>query len=159
MAAGGYHTLAMDEAGRVWAWGRNSSYQLGDGTDEDKALPVPVDLTALNGAEVVAIAAGFEHSLALDEMGRLWQWGRNYSVYSADMYYITPHMVDLSALAGVEVVSVASGRLHSLAVDATGRLWAWGRNASGQLGDGTVYDRTEPVPVDDSPLGGISWMH
>jgi len=46
-----------------------------------------------------------------------------------------------------EVRAVAAGRLHSLAVDGNGCLWAWGANESGQLGDGTTSDRSHPARV------------
>ncbi|WNG45970.1 RCC1 repeat-containing protein [Archangium minus] len=38
------------------------------------------------------------------------------------------------------VVSMAAGRVHSLALDRDGTLWAWGGNAYGQLGDGSGPD-------------------
>ncbi|MDR1189649.1 MAG: hypothetical protein LBK95_19720 [Bifidobacteriaceae bacterium] len=41
----------------------------------------------------------------------------------------------------------AAGGNHSLAADGSGRVWAWGRNNAGQLGDGTGQDSTEPVLV------------
>ena len=44
-------------------------------------------------------------------------------------------------------VLVAAGSYHSLAVAADGTVWAWGQNASGQLGDGTATDPSTPVQV------------
>jgi alpha-tubulin suppressor-like RCC1 family protein len=46
------------------------------------------------------------------------------------------------------VTSIAAGDEHSLALRSDGTVWAWGANASGQLGDGTTDDRTHPVRVE-----------
>lgn len=52
-----------------------------------------------------------------------------------------------SAEPSARVRTVAAGTIHSLAVTDDGGVWAWGRNAHGQLGDGTTEDRTEPIQV------------
>ncbi|MBL0226588.1 MAG: hypothetical protein IPQ16_13755 [Geobacteraceae bacterium] len=78
VAAGGYnetaHTIALRADGTVWAWGDNSSGQLGDGTTTQRRSPVQV--TAL-GSGNVAIAAGTYHSMAIKSDGTLWAWGSN----------------------------------------------------------------------------------
>ena len=43
--------------------------------------------------------------------------------------------------------SIAAGYYHSLGLKSDGTLWAWGGNNSGQLGDGTSYDRHSPVQI------------
>ena len=42
---------------------------------------------------------------------------------------------------------VSVGDNHSLGIDSEGKLWAWGNNSDGQLGDGTTTNRTTPVEV------------
>src|SRR4051812_19233615 len=44
-------------------------------------------------------------------------------------------------------VKVSAGALHSLALDATSRIWSWGDNTGGQLGDGTTTTRLAPTLV------------
>jgi len=61
VAAGVLHSLALKADGTVWAWGENSSGQLGTGTTTDSTAPVQV--SGLSGVQ--AIAAGDNHSLAL----------------------------------------------------------------------------------------------
>lgn len=61
IAAGGTHSLALKQDGTVWAWGGNSSGQLGDGTFENKNLPVQVK----NITRASAIAAGGRQSFAV----------------------------------------------------------------------------------------------
>ena len=69
-----WHTLAVTIAGDVYAWGRNTYGQLGNGTyglDAIEERPVPV----ANLANVVTVAAGWDHSLALTRDGSVYAWG------------------------------------------------------------------------------------
>jgi alpha-tubulin suppressor-like RCC1 family protein len=60
---------------------------------------------------------------------------------------------DYSLTGDLTTVAVAAGDGHSLALHPDGRLWAWGSNESGQLGDGTTDGRLSPVSV--SGLVGV----
>jgi alpha-tubulin suppressor-like RCC1 family protein len=73
LAAGRAHLLVLGEDGRVYALGENEMGQLGDGTQEGRLEPRPVE--GLLG--VRAIGAGDAHSLALLADGRLFAWGDN----------------------------------------------------------------------------------
>jgi len=73
IAAGGLHSLALDEHGDVWAWGYNNKGQLGIGSTTDKRTPARIkDID-----DIMAIAAGNIHSMALEDNGELWVWGDN----------------------------------------------------------------------------------
>jgi alpha-tubulin suppressor-like RCC1 family protein len=76
---------------------------------------------------------------------RAFTWGSNVYGELAVGYSgpssATPHAV--SGLAGV--TAVAAGDYNTFAVLSDGTVWGWGRNASGQLGDGTTDDRESPV--------------
>ena len=69
----GYHSLALKSDGTVWAWGRNTEGQLGDGTIINKNIPTKI--TSLSG--IIAIAGGEYHSFAIKNDGTVWAWGRN----------------------------------------------------------------------------------
>ena len=73
VAAGYAHGIALKKDGSLWAWGWNSSGQLGDGTTTDRATPVPV------GADKnwVAVCCGNFHSTAMRSDGSVWAWGGN----------------------------------------------------------------------------------
>ncbi len=150
IAAGTAHSLALNSDGIVWAWGRNHYGQLGDGTATDKSSPVQV--TGLMG--ITAVSAGFAHSLALTNVGGVKAWGNNGLGQLGDgtsTNSSTP--VDVSGLTS-GVVSISAGLAHSLALKSNCTGWAWGRNHYGQLGDGTITDRSTPVEV--TGLMGIS---
>jgi alpha-tubulin suppressor-like RCC1 family protein len=71
VSAGAYHSLALKADGTVWAWGKNYSGQLGDGSNIQRTLPVQV--LGLTG--IAAIAGGRDFSLALKADGTVWAWG------------------------------------------------------------------------------------
>jgi alpha-tubulin suppressor-like RCC1 family protein/uncharacterized protein YkwD len=73
IAAGGVHSMALEQTGGVWTWGGNAYGQLGIGDNTDRWAPMRPHY--LHG--VVAIAAGFGHSLALKDDGTVWAWGVN----------------------------------------------------------------------------------
>jgi alpha-tubulin suppressor-like RCC1 family protein len=141
--AGGYGSAyAVKADGTAWAWGSNSTGQLGDGTGSNR--PSPVSISGLSG--VVAIAGGYYHGLAVKADGTVWAWGVNWNGQLGNgttTTSLTP--VQVSGLTGV--VAVAGGYSHSLALKSDGTVWAWGLNADGQLGDGTTTQRLTPVAV------------
>ncbi len=138
IAAGYEHSLYLGNDGSLWAWGSNSSGQLGDGTTTRRYTPTQV----LTG--VAAIAARYFHSLALKTDGSLWAWGANWDGQLGDGT-TTDRATPTPVLTGVD--AIAAGNDHSLALKTDGSLWVWGANWAGQLGDGTTMDRATPTPI------------
>lgn len=148
-SAGMFHTLAIDEGGGVWAWGANTFGQLGNGSwglDGHSALPVrvlgPGGEGHLQGA--VAVAGGWDHSVALLEDGTVVAWGSRCHGQLGDglrdsnnwsMHPVQVRGVDgAEALVGVR--ALACGAHHTVASLEDGTLVAWGSNHEGQLGRG-----------------------
>jgi hypothetical protein len=77
VAAGGGHSLALDDNKHVWAWGWNNYCQLGDTSSRNRAAAAQVPNLEDKGVRFTAISAGGGHSLALDEDGVVWTWGWN----------------------------------------------------------------------------------
>jgi alpha-tubulin suppressor-like RCC1 family protein len=162
IAAGTYHSLALDYDGTVWIWGGNSEGQLGIGTNDYFAHPVPVrvkvkdyDGTSVPLSGVKAIAAGTYHSLALDYDGTVWAWGYNKFGQLGDGTSVNKNtVVQAKNLFGITVI--VSGGTHSLGFTDDGTVWAWGGNGSGQLGDGTTADHPAPVMVKVKDHNGTS---
>jgi alpha-tubulin suppressor-like RCC1 family protein len=154
--AAAVHTVALTSDGKVFAWGLNDYGQLGNGTTASySTTPVAVDMSgALLGKTVTAIAAGARHTVALTSDGKVFAWGANWAGQLGDGTIInrtTPVAVDMSrALFGKRVTAIAAGLGHTVALTSDGKLFAWGENHDGQLGDGTTTNRTRPVTVDMS---------
>jgi alpha-tubulin suppressor-like RCC1 family protein len=144
VAAGGAHSLALKADGRVYAWGSNAVGELGDGTIVGKVVPTLV----LNESDFVAIAAGNQHSLALKADGRVFAWGRNdFNIILEDENDLSYESVPTLVVNESDFVAIAAGNLYSLALKADGRVFAWGYNGSGQLGDDTLDSTLTPVQV------------
>ena len=154
VAAGKYHRLALKSDGTVWAWGDNEYGQLGDGTSGEFAGKyTPVQVISLSG--VIAVAAGWYHSLAVKSDGTVWAWGYNrYGRLGDGSTTQRDTPVQVSGLSGV--IAVAGGWAHSLALKSDGTVWAWGFNEYGQLGDGTSGEfEGKSTPVQVIGLSGV----
>ncbi|TDC55442.1 chromosome condensation regulator RCC1 [Actinomadura sp. KC345] len=168
IAADGHTELALHRDGRVFAWGANDYGNVGDGTREDRSLPVPVrDLDGsgpLTGVTRIAVAG--QHGLALLRDGKVASWGRNDlgQLGGGDRRdRLTPALVsgvrgkgDLSGVA-----AIAAAEKHNYALRTDGTVVAWGNNTAGQLGDGTLELRTSPSVVagrgaDDEKLRDVA---
>jgi alpha-tubulin suppressor-like RCC1 family protein len=73
IAAGSSHTVAVTPDGNVWTWGDNSSSRLGLGAGAGSNRKVPTQVPTF--ANVVAVAAGNDFTLAFDSSGFVWAWG------------------------------------------------------------------------------------
>lgn len=144
VASGGGHVLALKSDGTVVGWGDNSWGQLGTGDLVSSFTPVPVPgLTS-----VVAVAAGAGHSLALKADGTVLAWGLNDSGQLGDGGNdSTAAPVAVTGLPAVRRIAAGAGAEHSFALTEGGALYAWGLNASGQLGDGSNESRATPARV------------
>ena len=153
ISAGFFNTVALKNGGTVWAWGSNSSGEVGDGTIIERNTPVQVGGSSPL-ADVTAIAAGEFHTVALKSNGTVWAWGRNDYGQVGDGTTIEKHIpVSVSGLTGI-IIAISAGELHTVALKNDGTVWAWGRNNYGQLGDGTTTDSDTPVKVNS--LTGIT---
>ena len=145
MATGYGQTLALNEAGELYAWGRNHAGQVGNGKRQYPTSVVKLDLP-----KITSIACGGFHSAAIDENGDLWLWGDNsYHQISADndKYYLTPVKMDLG---DIKAAMVELGGHFTAVVDQNGDLYMWGRNDACQcsITSGKKKFVTERVKVD-----------
>uniref|UniRef100_A0A672T3F3 Alsin Rho guanine nucleotide exchange factor ALS2 n=1 Tax=Sinocyclocheilus grahami TaxID=75366 RepID=A0A672T3F3_SINGR len=96
----------------VWSWGRGQEGQLGHG--DLLSRPQPVYVKSLNGKEVLRVAAGAHHSLALTAQSQVFSWGCNTSGQLGHMESPTtlPHITKLSD--GIRVWDIGAGQQHTL---------------------------------------------
>lgn len=120
--------------------------------------------TDASGEAVSSIAARHDHSLALTSTGSVYAWGINSSGQLGDGTSINSPLPKKITVGGVAVSSLVVGNDHSLALAPAGVVYAWGYNASGQLGDGTTTNRAAPTAAKVSSdyvfaanLSGISY--
>lgn len=142
--AGYVHTCAVTTKGTVLCWGYNSAGQLGDGTTTTRTSPVAV---ANVGVKAKAVSAGYISTCELTTKGAVLCWGDNtYGQLGNNTTTASPTPVPVYGLGkGVKAVSV--GYYHACALTTKGKLWCWGYNGVGQLGDGTTTQSPKPVAV------------
>lgn len=152
LCAGRRHAMALDATGRVWAWGETASGKIGIGATPTRWVPpTPVPLTGV----FTAIACGPEFSLALRDDGVLYAWGQDETGQLGQGRALGMSSTPLAVpgLPPIAEVAAGGGLGHVLAVGRDGSVWTWGRNDSGQLGDGTRTDRATPQQV--LPAGSV----
>ncbi|MFO0971637.1 MAG: hypothetical protein U0520_04825 [Candidatus Saccharimonadales bacterium] len=127
--AGFGHVLALQSDGTVKSKGCNAYGQLGYPTSDI----IPAE-TIPGLQNIIQVATSTRHSLALDESGKVWAWGRD------NAGQLGKNIENLSGVFEPEVVSglptitqVAAGRDFSLALDKSGRIWSWGTNQYSQV--------------------------
>ncbi len=138
ISAGGSHSLILKTDGTLFAFGKNSNGQLGDGTIVDHHTPVQIMTGVQN------IAAGGIHSLILKTDGTLFACGWNANGQLGDGTTTDQHS-PVQIMIGVQ--SIAAGNTHSLILTTDGTLFACGANGWGQLGNGTTIEQHSPVKV------------
>ena len=143
LSAGEAHTCARSN-GALTCWGNNRRGQLGDGTTEDRAAGTRVR----NLPDIKAVAAGAHHTCALTRTGGVMCWGSNDG--AALGAGLLPSGGDDGQAGTVrnltEATDITSGDGFSCAV-ASGSVQCWGTGGLGQLGDGSLADRSLAQPV------------
>jgi alpha-tubulin suppressor-like RCC1 family protein len=145
VAAGGTHTVILKTDGTVWSMGSNYYGQLGaglpTGTGNQSFTPLNSGLTS-----VVAVSAGWQHTLALKSDGTVWAWGLNVKGQLGDGSFTERNSpVQVSGL--VDVVAVSAGEQASLALKKDGTVWGWGSNDSWQARGTSGTSATVPVQI------------
>ena len=169
IVAGSNHALALKNDGTVWAWGLNTSGQLGNNSNliTQNNYPIQVkDSTGNNNlTNISSIEAGTAFSIALKSDGTVWTWGNNtlYQLGNNDIngtnQFVPVQVKDSTGSAYLgSIVAVMAGNNHSIAIKSDGTLWSWGLNTAGQLGDNdTGMNKMIPVQVRD--MAGTGFMN
>lgn len=138
ISAEAYHALAVKDGGTVWAWGQNASGELGNGTNITTGSPVQVlkaDGSPLTG--ITDVRAGRYFSIALDKnSGKVWTWGYVWGTASSES---SRYAVPVSGFGSENpAIAIEAKDDFSLALTGDGRVWTWGANYIGELGNGTI---------------------
>ena len=151
-------SVALDETGSVWSWGYNKNGELGRGDSTDicgSSATEPdciLDIGQVDHlTDIVSVSAGYSHTLALRSDGTVWAFGSNNDgeLGHGDTNSTTePVQVLWDGNQPVTITQISAGSNFSCALDEQGRLWAWGKDNYGQLGQGSEgEDRLTPIQV------------
>jgi alpha-tubulin suppressor-like RCC1 family protein len=171
--AAAHHSFALTQDGCLWGWGWNSHGNLGLGEGGDRASPVRVllpgtqawkDITAAKAAEgeagaeggeakeegekeLLDLACGWGHSLALFDDGTVYTWGYNMCGelgFGDGADRNLPTKLEFKKLPGEKMVFVGGGNSHSFVISENGTMLIWGLGNSGQLGVGDSRNHSSP---------------
>jgi alpha-tubulin suppressor-like RCC1 family protein len=147
VALGDAHSCAVLSSGLVRCWGRNTSGQVGDGSDSTSDVVVPatvLDTGDNNLATGVQVATGSDHSCALLSNNTVSCWGNNGSLQLGNAGGNTWRATAVAGLSGVS--QIAAGSQHTCAL-ASGRVYCWGSNDNKQVGQAGAGPFSTPQEV------------
>ena len=149
VSAGSAHSLGVRLNGTAWGWGSDSNGQLAScGVNRSSPISIPLGFT-----DWCQVSAGGYHSLGLRCNGILYAWGSNGQGRLGTNSSTSQCSFPTSVVGGfTDWCQASAGFSHSLGLRQNGSAWAWGCNATGQLGDNTTVSRSSPVSV----VGGFT---
>jgi alpha-tubulin suppressor-like RCC1 family protein len=152
VSAGGWHTCVLASNDQVYCWGYNSSGQLGNNSTTNSSVPVAVNTAGvLSGKTIKSISSGSDSvcAVASDDLAYCWgdngngQLGNNSTTDSS-----VPVAVNTAGvLSGKTIRSISSGSTHTCVLASDDRVYCWGRNSYGELGNNSTTDSSVPVAV------------
>lgn len=137
-------TATLARADTVLVWGNNAQGQLGIGTKTSSR--VTTHISSLGNGVTSADGSRYAHNLAIVG-GTVVAWGANENGELGNGTYDSSDVPVPIAQLGKNIIRVAGGRHHSLALTHNGAVLAWGYNQQGQLGTGTNATHRVPTPV------------
>jgi alpha-tubulin suppressor-like RCC1 family protein len=142
VTAGRYHTCGVTTGWSAYCWGSNTDGQLGNGTMTDWNVPVPVS----GGLSFAYVHAGDDHTcgqITADKSA--YCWGANTYGQIGNFALVSPlATAPVPVTGGLPFPSLSAGSDHTCGSTDAETAYCWGRNSSGQLGDGTTTDRNYP---------------
>ncbi|MBF0548116.1 MAG: S8 family serine peptidase [Candidatus Riflebacteria bacterium] len=143
-------TIFLDESCQMWGCGNNGSGALGNGNTNNQITPT----MSFSNPKLNSIYAGYRISFGGDTSGLLWAWGDNSQGQFGDGTTVSsnyPIQITGAPNLNRDGVDLAAGLTHVLALSAGGtsnrKVWSWGKNTYGQLGNGTTNNCFTPKEV------------
>ncbi|XP_046916609.2 RCC1 and BTB domain-containing protein 2 [Dermatophagoides farinae] len=162
ISCGWYHILLLRKDGTLFAMGYNSSGQITGNSSSSTSFTIIVNTGLEN---VMFMAGGGLHSLAITNTGKIYSWGMNESGelgLGDDKERNTPTLVVFpDDLMDSRIKNIAAGYDYSLFLFENGQLWSCGDNSEGQLGLGDDVMRSRPtiIPIENVQQIACSSFH
>jgi len=152
--AGNYQSIAISSSNRVFTWGINQHGQLGDGTRMNSLLPIDItsNFDLAEKEEIINLISGENHSLVITSNNRVFAWGDNAfgqlgTNDNVDRLLPTEITTNFDLKVDETITSISSKLNHNLALSSSGRVFSWGLNTYGRLGDKTNENKSTPVDI------------
>ena len=147
VSAGDVHTCAIKTTGRLFCWGHGSLGRLGTGSTQDRPAPVEV---AGQSTDWAAVSVGGSTTCGIRTSGRLFCWGGDRRGANGDGGGTVSTTVPTEVAGGADDwASVSVGFESTCARKVSDRVFCWGDDTYGQVGDGEPRGgfTTSPVEV------------
>lgn len=118
---------------------------LPENTETSENITLPIDKTVKP-----MTVSGNSHTLILKSDGTVYAYGDNRYGQCANDGEYSDKETEVKFPEGTTIISVAAGNYTSVALDSDGKVWVWGYNYYGQLGNGTAdsLKHSEPKQVE-----------
>jgi alpha-tubulin suppressor-like RCC1 family protein len=152
--ASNYYSAGIKTDGTLWLWGDGGWGVFGNNLFDKQSSPIQ---TIAGGTNWRTVSCGSRHVVAIKTDGTLWVWGSNsfggpLGTGNNISYYSPVQTI----AGGTNWKRVSAGTYTTSAIKTDGSLWSWGHNGYGQLGDGTITNRSSPV---QTISGGSNWKN
>lgn len=141
--------IANDD--QVYCWGDGFAGQLGNNLDDTSAVPVAVVTSGvLNGKSIKDLQAKNDRVCAMANDDLPYCWGRGVLGNADDSWYffqVPVSLVTTGALAGKTITKLSMGFSHSCAIASDQKLYCWGDQNEGQLGNDSRESVNYPIPT------------
>lgn len=140
VASGAHHTLALTTQGKIYAWGDPESGKIGRMLITRNKNSAALQIEKISARDAQDVFAGNHHSFYINSKGNVYGWGlNNHGQLGVGHKENISLPEQVKGLQGQNVVMMAGGEHHSIAVTAEGKVYCWGRNDEGQCGRGDLY--------------------
>ncbi|PVV03947.1 hypothetical protein BB560_001560 [Smittium megazygosporum] len=182
IGAGAYHSFAIDKKGVLYSWGLNNFGQCGAPSSDLDGEPIvekPTKVDELKDRKIVKVSGGEHHSLAMDDQGNLFSFGRSDSSQTglpeslilaanaengenskenSENSPVTKSMVPSPTMIPdiPKIIDFAVGSNHNLAISEDKKLLSWGYGEMLQCGNGEEEDVKTPTIVTGKNIDGKS---
>lgn len=154
IVCGSYHTLMLTNESRLFGFGSNISFQIATQTLTYSSLPIDItdQLSLTEGETIVDVDSGDYFNILLTSNGRILTWGSNFNGENGIGTNISDQLVhDITSSFNISetdsIIKINAGDNYSIVITEEKRVFTWGFNSAGQLGDGTTTNRLTPVEI------------
>ncbi len=163
ISLGYQHTCGLTADGSAYCWGGNFYGQLGCKELIHRSfVPVAVDTSSFQSEKsFVKLESGYHHTCGITKSGKFYCWGIDFYGQIGDGGRLqntkVPVLIENFNLpVGSSLVDLSLGGGHTCTISTNGRMYCWGSDIQGQLGDGgNPHFKWSPSRVDTSVIVGL----
>ncbi|MEQ1734398.1 MAG: hypothetical protein ABL940_12050 [Bacteroidia bacterium] len=143
---GGHTACALTTTGQLWCWGYNAYGQVGDGTTVGKNTPTSIFPNSVIDIDGGGADAGSFCAIMNDSTLRCWGYnGQGQLGIGNTTNASTPQTLFLlTKVKNISAVGYYNNNVRRCALRSNGDMYCWGYNGNGQVGDGSVTNKTSP---------------